>query len=230
MKPHALFVLCIAALGAALAMPSQAVDPASATGLVAVRSPDLDQLLLRPNVDLAGYHKILVDPAPIAFRSDFNKTPQDTLAFTRRLYSNEVQQIATDTAAGLQEAVTQAFTTHGYEVVTAPGSGVLRLSPSAVDLFIDAPAALPAGKYPSFTQQDDGEATLVLEARDSVSGTLLGRVVDHRHAAKTYRTLTRTTNVAENFWFENMFREWAATCAKEFAATTPSRISLAVPR
>src|SRR5208282_3213152 len=133
----------------------------------------------------------------------------------RRLLPADVQRIADDTAAGLQSAIAQAFTTRGYEVAATAGPGVLRLSPSVVDLFVNAPDARPGGEFKSFTQQDDGQATLVLEARDAVSGTLLGRVVDHRHADKVYRTLTRTTSVDEQFWFENMFREWATTCAKE---------------
>src|SRR5271165_1447285 len=223
MKLHALLVLSIAALGAAAAAPSQAASPVTDAGLVAVQSHDFDQLFLRPNADLAGYRKILIDPARVTFRSDFNKNPQDSLGFTRRLLPAEVQVIADDTAAALQGAIAQAFTTRGYEVATTAGPGVLRLSPSLVDLFVNAPDARPGGQFKSFTQQDDGETTLVLEARDAVSGTLLGRVVDHRHADKVYRTITGTTSVATNFWFENMFREWATTCAKEFEATTPAR-------
>lgn len=229
MKLHALLVLCITAIVAAVAAPTLAAGSAP-DGLVAVQAHDLDQLYLLPHADLAKYHKVLIEPAQISFRKDFNKNPQDILGFTRRLSADEVKKIADDYAASLSEAVAQAFTTRGYEVTTAPGPDVLRLSPSAVDLFINAPNARPGGEFASYTQQADGQATLVLEARDAVSGALLSRVVDHRQADKVIRTVTRATTVAENYWFENSFRAWATSCAKEFEATTPSRISLETQR
>lgn len=229
MKIHAFLVLCIAAIAAAAAAPTLAAG-ASPDGLVAVQAHDLDQLYLLPHADLAAYHKVLIEPAHVAFRKDFNKNTQDILGFTRRLNADEVQKIADDTAASLSSAVAQAFAAQGYEIVTAPGPGVLRLSPSAVNLFLNAPNARPGGQFQTFTQQNDGETTVMLDANDAVSGALLGRVVDHRYADKVYRTVTRTSTTAENFWFENMFREWATTCAREFEATTPSRISLETPR
>jgi hypothetical protein len=230
MKVHMLLALLISLGGAAAMTPALAANLATDAGLVAVQTSDLDQLYVLPHANLAGYRKVLIDPASITFRKDFNKTPQDTLAITRRLTPDEVQQIADDTAASLHSAVAQAFTAQGYEVVTTAGPGVLRLSPSAVDLFVNAPDARPNGQWVSFTQMDDGEATLVLEAHDAVSGTLLSRAVDHRHADKVHRLLTQTSTTAENFWFENMFRQWGTACAKQFEATTAARISFQTQR
>jgi hypothetical protein len=229
MNLRAFLVVCLTLTGAVVAAAAQAANPATDAGLVAVQTRDLDEFYVRPNADLAGYRKILVDPARVAFRDDFNKNVTDSRGFLRRLYPGEVAQIASDTAANLGDAVATAFKARGYEIATGPGPGVLRLSPSAVDLFINAPDARPTGEYKSFTV-DSGEATLVLEARDSVSGTLLGRVVDHRRADETTRRVTRTTTVQQNFWLDTMFSRWAATCAKALEATPAAKLGYATQR
>jgi hypothetical protein len=222
MNLQALIVLATALLGGAVfAAPSQAADPASAEGLVAVRTWNLDELYLRPKADLAGYRKVVIDPVQIAFRKDWNQSEQDYRGKTRRLLNDDVRVIAEDTASIMQTSVTEAFKARGYEIVAAPGPGVLRLIPSATDLYVNAGDQTPPGATKLFTK-DAGEATLVLEARDSVSGALLARVVDHRTARETkgtqIRDLRRTTNVSSGFWFDEMFMRWATACAKEFEA------------
>lgn len=228
MKRHTVLVLSLVALGAAAAAPSFAIEPALAPGLVAVHAGDLDELQLQPSANLAAYHQVLIDPAQIAFRSDWNRNAQDSLGFTRRLSADDVQRIVDDTAANLQQSLAEAFRARGYELATAPGPGVLRLSPRLVDFYVNAPDARPPGSYKSYTK-DAGEVTMVLEARDAATGALLARVVDHRRADKTDRLLTRATGVEENYFFDEVFSHFASTCAREFASTTPSRISYVTP-
>jgi hypothetical protein len=226
MNLHALLGLCIVAFVAAGVAPSQAATPATSDGLVSVRSWNLDELYLRPNADLASYRKVVIDPVQVAFRSDWNKDFVDPHASIRRLTQDDVRRIAEETASTLQSAVAEAFKARGYEVAAAPGPGVLRLSPSVTDLYVNAAENLATGGTTKSFTKDAGEATLVLEARDSVSGTLLGRVVDRRTAHETKGTqisdVRRTTTVSNNFWFDTMFRRWAATCAKEFETAKTS--------
>jgi hypothetical protein len=227
MKTQALFVLSIAVVGAAFAVPSQAATPATSDGLVAVQSRNLDELYLRPNADLASYRKIVIDPVQVTFHKDWNKVFVDLHGVTRQLRQDDVQRIAEDTASTMQSAVAEAFKARGYEIAAAPGPGVLRLSPSVVDLYVSAAGDLSPGTTKSFTK-DAGEATLILEARDAVSGAVLGRAVDHRTARETKGTqlgdLRRTTSVSNIFWFDEAFRRWAAACATEFEASKPSKI------
>ena len=217
-------VVALAVGGVALAPPSQAADGVPPEGLVAVRSLNLDQFYIRDS-RLAGYRKVVVDPVRIAFRSDWNQSEQDYRGKTRRLLPSDVQVIADDMASLLQDSVSGAFKARGYEIVATPGPGVLRLTPSATDLYVNAGDETPPGTTKLFTK-DAGEATLVLEARDSVSGALLARVVDHRTARETKGTrisdLRRTTNVSSGFWFDETFWRWATACAKEFEAAKTS--------
>jgi hypothetical protein len=223
MNLQALMALVVATLGAGVfAAPSQAADPpAVPDGLVAVRTWNLDQLYLRPGTDLAAYRKVMIDPVQIAFRKDWNNSEQDYRGKTRRLLPSDVRVIADDIAVGMQSNVAEAFKARGYEIVAAPGPGVLRLTPSATDLYVNAGDETPPGPTRLLTK-DAGEATLVLEARDSVSGMMLAQVVDHRTAPESKGTqpqdLRLTTNVTNGLWLDEMFRRWATACAKEFEA------------
>lgn len=195
-------------------------------GLVAVRTWNFDELYVRPGANLAAYRKVLIDPVQIAFRPDWNQSEQDYRGKTRRLLSADVQAITDDIASTLQSSITEAFRSRGYEVVTTPGPDVLRLAPIATDLYVNAADETPPGATKLFTK-DAGEATLVLEARNSANGNLLARVVDHRIARENNggtqrRDLRRTTNVTSAFWFDTMARRWATACAKEFEAEKSS--------
>ncbi len=61
MKLHGLLGLCIAALAGSGAVWSQAPSPPTGDGLVPIRSWNLDEIYLRPNVDLASYRKVVID-------------------------------------------------------------------------------------------------------------------------------------------------------------------------
>ena len=227
MNLKALLGLCLVASAAAVAVPSHAANPATPEGLVSVRSWNLDELYLRPNADLAMYRKVVIDPAQVAFRSDWNRAFVDPHASVRRLTQDDVRRITDETASTLQSAVAEAFKARGYEVAASPGPGVLRLSPSVTDLYVNAAENLATGGTTKSFTKDAGEATLVLEARDSVSGTLLGRVVDRRTAQEGNKgtqisDVRRTTTVSNNFWFDTAFRRWAATCVKEFETARKS--------
>ena len=68
----------------------------------------------------------------------------------------------------------------------------------------------------TFTR-DAGQATLLLEARDAVTGTLLARVVHHGIAREISR-INPASDVSNRFWFDTLFRRWAADCIAEFEA------------
>ena len=219
-----LIFIAVAALGTtAFAAPLPAANPSSPEGLVALRTWNFDELYLRPNADVASYRKVMVDPVQIAFRADWNQSEQDYRGKTRRLQPFEVQAIADNMASTMQSSVVAAFKSRGYEVVSIPGPGVLRLSASAINLYVNAGDQTPPGATKLFTK-DAGEATMILEARDSVSGSLLARIVDHRTAPENKGTrlsdLRRTTNVVSDFWFNEMFTRWATACAKQFETST----------
>jgi hypothetical protein len=213
-------VLAIAALGAtAFAAPSPQSSPGAPDSLVPVQTRNLDEFYLRPNANLASYRKVMIDPVQVSFDNGWMRKMNETRDLSARVTKDDAREIAEDMASSLGNIVATEFKARGYEIATAPGPGVLRLSPSAIDLFVNTPEKQPPGITRSFIRGDAGQATLVLEARDSVTGALLGRAVDRSKANETRNTVTRATGVSNSFWFEAMFRRWAANCIKEFQAS-----------
>ena len=115
----------------------------------------------------------------------------------------------------------------GYAVVTAPGPDVLRVSTAVVNLFLNAPDTMSPGRSRTFTA-NAGEATLVIEVRDSPTNALLGRVVDRRETLDSggMQMATSVSNLSD---FRMLFKQWATTSAKgldELKAHSPVPLDL----
>jgi len=217
MNLQAFLVLSLVSLGgAAFAVPSHAAGPVMRDGVVPVQSLSLDELYLRPNADFADYRRVMIEPVQVEFHKAWMRDMNGTRGVPPQISQGDVRRIAEETASSLGSIVAEAFKARGYEIAAAPGPGVLRLSPRVTDLYINAPDVLPPGRTKSLAR-DAGEATLLLDARDAVTGTLLGRVID-RGTTPRVAALTRATSASNAFWFDAMFRHWAANCVEEFAA------------
>ena len=208
MKLKAYLVVLMATVGgAALAAPYAANAPVSYEGLVAVQSRNVDKLYVRPNADLAQYQRVMIDPATVEFSKEWDKSVNDP-RYVTRVRPEDARRVADETTADLVSILADALRARGYQIVTAPGPGVLRLSPHVTDLYVNAPDIFPPGRTRSFAR-DAGEATVTLEARDASNGTLVAVVADHGTAQDMLR-LSRATNVSNTFWFNGMFRRFAA--------------------
>ncbi|MEO8304252.1 MAG: DUF3313 family protein [Betaproteobacteria bacterium] len=194
------------------AAPSPSNSP---EGLVAVPSRTLDEFHVRPKADLSGYRKVIIDTPQVALTKGWLKSMNGTRDLQRWLYPQDAQRVTDDAVVGMGNAVSDAFRSRGYEVVTAPGAGVLRLSPSVVDLYVIAPDVPGSGLTRTYTKDSAGEATLILDARDSVTGTLVGRVVD-RNTSREVGRFNYADRVTNAYWLDAMFRAWALNCATGF--------------
>jgi hypothetical protein len=209
MKRQAILILSIVTLAStAFAAPSQAPSAVMHDGLVPVHSRNLDKFYLRPNADLTGYNKVMIDPIQVEFSKNWLGSVNDS-RYVARIRPEDAQRIADETTANAGGIVADAFRARGYEIATAPGAGVLRLTPRVTELYVNAPDVFPPGVTRSFAR-DAGEATLVLEARDAVNGTLLAVIVDHGTAQDMMR-LTRATSVSNTFWFDGLYKRWATS-------------------
>jgi hypothetical protein len=90
-----------------------------------------------------------------------------------------------------------------------------------INMDVAAPDMMTAGRSVSFSKEA-GEATLVIEVRDSESGQLLGRALDRREAGDSMPyNRNSTTNRAD---FSRLFRTWAKFSAEgltKLKATSP---------
>ena len=109
----------------------------------------------------------------------------------------------------------------GYEIATAPGPGVLRLSPRIVDLYVNAPKSVTTALPGAPIHVSAGKATLVLDVLDAESGRLLGRVIDKRivgDRGDLQSSLRSTTPPSNIFDFDGVYQDWAQGLVKTLAA------------
>jgi hypothetical protein len=218
-----LLALSLAALGCtgSLAATSPA-GPVGSDGLVRLQALGLDEFSVRPNTDLASYRKVIVEPAQVEFKKGWLKDINRTRDLSRWLVPQDQQNIADMTAETLHAVVLEAFKARGYEIATAPGPGVLRVSPRVANLYVnapDVPAAAPSRDFNIYA----GDATLILEARDSATDSLLARVVDSGTAHALSPRRNAAFALTNQFWFDAMFRQWTALWIGEFGATRVAR-------
>ena len=205
-------VFCtIAALGAATA---SAESGASWDSLVEIKSRKLDQVYVLPGASFSGYRKLMLDPAEVAFRKDWLSNMQRNRDLARNIDDEDAARIAGTVRDGVNEVFSEAYAKAGYELVTAPGPDVLRLSPAIIDLYVNAPDVNTPGRSRTYVMSA-GEATLVLEVRDSVTNTLLGRAVDRRETRET-GSMMWSSSVSNRADFAALFRQWANITVQGF--------------
>jgi hypothetical protein len=207
-------------VGAAIAAAQSGTVTPDSQGLIKVRSSVFDGVSVRPDVDFRRYTRIMIDPTQVALADNWLRnmnTPP--LAIMRRTTAQDAEQIVNQARNGFASNFAATINRAGFEIVSTPGPDVLRLSPNITNLSVAAPASLTNAPLTRVYTFNAGDATLGLEVRDSVSGELLARVVDHRIAGQrsATRSNARITSTATNrFDFGNMFDAWSTGWVQTF--------------
>ncbi len=206
-----------AALAAILAMGhALAADvPESWDGLVQVKAKRMDAVFVAPGADFRPYTKLKIDPTEVAFHKNWMKDiNRATRGVSRDVTERDAEKIAAAVRTGFVDEYGEVFRKAGYEIVTEAGPDVLWLRPAVFNLYINAPDTGGPGRTRTYTVEA-GEASLLLEVRDSTSGALLGRVVDRR-ATRSMGGMRITNEVTNRSDFIALFRQWADTCVRGF--------------
>jgi|KBSMisStandDraft_5_1062788.scaffolds.fasta_scaffold02782_3 hypothetical protein len=208
--------LCIAALlSMGLTATVEAAKPPQTTedGLVLTKSKKVGVLYTRPGVNLSGYTKVWLDPVQVAFSKNWD--PRD---YNGRLglSTADVQKIRDDVSVLARETFVKVLGDGGYPEVSAAGEGVLKVTCYVVDLYVNAPDKMTAGRSRSYVASA-GSMVMVVELRDSVTGTLLARAFDRKEASDAggFQWANSVSNRAEA---EMMFRSWAGTLKRALDA------------
>jgi hypothetical protein len=199
-------------------------------GLTRVQSTRFDAVYLLPGADFRPYTKLMIDTAEVAFHKnwmrDYNRSTND---LSRRVTERDLNKAANEVRTRFNEILGKAFADAGYTIVSAPAPDVLRLSPAVVNVEVAAPDLNSAAMVRSYSLYT-GEATVVLEARDSTTGALLGRAVDRREAGSN--TTGRRTKATNRSDFSILFRQWARTTVdglSRLKALSPANVPAAPP-
>jgi Protein of unknown function (DUF3313) len=199
--------LLIAAIALSVTAADAAKLPDTWDGLMLVKSKRLENVYLLPDADFRTYTKVMLDPAEVAFRKNWQRDSNSRgPGLSGRVSDRHAREILDEAQKRFDRIFTQAFRKAGYELVAEPGEDVLRVSMALVNLDVQAPDTMSAGRSRTYSREA-GHATLILQAKDSLSGQLLGRAVDAQWAGETGGVLrNRAMNIAD---FEELFAQWA---------------------
>lgn len=198
-----------AACAAIFASPVASKPPDTWDGLTRVNARKVENLYLLPNADFRTYSKVMLDPSVFAvskdWLNDYNSSSPGS-----RISEQDVRDKLLQAAGDFDKIFAKAFANGDVPVTTTPGPDVLRLSFYVLNIRVTAPDN-DAGIVRTFSP-DAGQATFAVEARDSMTGQLLGRAVDSQEAGSTGGYMrTAASNWAD---FENLFDGWAKISAK----------------
>ena len=216
------YIGVLASILLASASAGLAKAPTSWDGLTQVPSKRLKLVYLQPGADFTGYTKVMIDAPEVAFqknwRRDYNSS---TRSPSQRVSESEIQDAISQGVAAASDIFAQAWTKGGFAVVTTPGPDVLRIRVGIVNIRVTAPEQMDAGRSYSFASEA-GSATLFIEAKDSMTGALLGRAVDQRLAGDN-PTSWRTA-VSNRADFRDLVQNWATASVRgmnELKARSP---------
>jgi hypothetical protein len=184
-----------------------AKPPAEWDGLVKIKAKKFQLAYLRPGADFRVYSKVMLDPTEIAFEKNWKRDyNSDQASLSNQVSDKDIQRMADEGRKGAGEILQKAYAEGGYPVVTDPAADVLRVRTALVDITVSAPDVDSAMNVRTYTR-DAGGATLVVEARDSMTGALLGRAVDSRTVDDfTMQWRNRVTNRSD---FSRQMETWA---------------------
>lgn len=143
----------------------------------------MDAAWVKPDLDLRPYTKIMLVGAGFSYRSVDNEGKRYVPG-----RSNDTEfYISEENRARIELEMREAFLKElerleRYEVVDTPGPGVLMLVASVIDVVSSVPNENDCVGRCEVYLRSVGEATLVLELRDSMSNEVLVRAADRRAA------------------------------------------------
>ena len=219
MKSSWMRVSCHTSLLAMFALTSLAGEPVTTTddGLVPVRVKNIDKAYKRPGASLKGYTRILLRPVTVAFNKNWN--PRDYGALG--LKSDEVERIRSELSKLAGETFSRVLAKGGYTLASQPGENVLDVQADIVDLIVNGIEPRSANVVHVYVKSA-GEMRILVNLRDSVTGTLLFRASDLQRAQE-YDQLEWANRVFNRAEAERLLETWARQLksALDAAKATP---------
>lgn len=173
-------------------------------GLVRIDNSAFRDAWIDPDIDLTVYDKIILGPAEFEFRA-VRKTPDVSSV---RMDNTSEFYISDSNRERLVETVTSVFAdeiakSKHFTIATEPGPDTLIVVGVLHDIVSRVPPRLVGSG--EIYLASVGEATLVLEIRDSLSGETIYRAVDRRAIERPGRDAIEVSQVTT--WAE--VRRWA---------------------
>lgn len=181
-------------------------------GLTLVPDTQFQAVYRKSGADLASYQEFGLAPCKVAFKKNWLRDQNSNrLDLSNRVTQRDVDRIKDSLSAACDEQFRSALLEDKpYALVEEFDNGeqVLIISPSIINLNINAPDVRSASMSRSYTTSS-GEMTLSLELTDATTGEVLARAVDKRRGMDD-RHLTWTSSVTNMADANRTLKRWAA--------------------
>lgn len=208
----ALALLLTATLAGCATTGSNEFPAVSDDGLQRETSKVLDAVYWKKGASLAQYHRIKIAPPQVEFRKNWQRDQNaNRFGATNRVTAKDMDRIRAGVAASFTEQFTKELTEGGYQITNEEGDDVLLLKPSIINLDVNAPdVSMNQPTRVTTYASSAGEMTLSMELYDSMSNSLIGRVIDRR-VDPDYRIYDITNSVTNRADANRIMRSWART-------------------
>jgi len=194
-------------------LPQTTVD-----GLTLTKETKQRVVYLADDVDFGSYTKVIIVDCSVAFaknwQRDYNRQERE---LSRQVRDADVTRIKNDLSAEFSKIFTQTMTERGVEVVSEPASDVIILRPAIFNLVVSAPNIRSTGMSRSYVASA-GAMTLYLELYDSVSNSILAKVVDAQSARRNSAMGSHASSVSNIAAADRILKSWANELADNFGA------------
>lgn len=178
-------------------------------GLVPVEDAAVAAAFIDPEADFSVFERIAILDPFVAFRSNWQRDQNRNRRGSSRITARDMERIKTDVARLFKESLIERMEVDdGFEVVEFAYYDVLVLRPAIIDLDVTAPDTRSPGRTREWVSSA-GAATLYLELFDSVTGEILGRVVDRQSARRNTGNIRWGGSVSNIAEARRVFGRWA---------------------
>lgn len=206
-------LVAISAVGCSSTPEFQTGPDAEVTydGLTRLDRTIMDTVWARKGTDISGANKVMLMNVGVEYRNVTGPySGRAGAGSVRSSRSGNEFQLDADTRALFEEEISSAFReelarSEVIELVDEPGPDVLLIRGGLLDVVSRVPPET-IGRSRIFIDSV-GEATLVLEVRDSQSLTVIARAVDRR-AMQSGTTMTESNRVTNRAEVRRLGRRW----------------------
>jgi hypothetical protein len=215
MKRHKQMLAITAALcaGLALVSPARSADKApppqvTEDGLNLYNSTKQRVVYVRPGATFTQYKRVALLDCHVEFSKewvkDYNRDQRDP---SRRIGDSDLERAKTSLQGQFKKIFTEELQDGGrYQVTDSGGPDVLVLRPALINIQVSAPDLMSPGRSTTYVQSA-GTMTIYLELWDSVSNTILARIIDGKADPDMYGQ--RSSSVTNRAAADRMMRSWA---------------------
>jgi hypothetical protein len=208
-SPRLLVCAVLVSLAAAPALArKQELPEVTEDGLHRVENSRMAVVYAEPGADLSGYDRVQLLDAYVAFKKNWERNQRSRSADPLSVTSRDVEKIKKDLSQGFREVFEEVLDSSGYAVVDEAAEDVLLVRPAIINLDVNAPDTMVAGRSRTYTDSA-GEMTLYVEIYDSVTGDLVAKAMDRRTDRNRDGFYTWTNSVTNRMAANRIMKGWA---------------------